>query len=138
MFEQTFKNIDDRLWKDAGFGKNELMQLQKLVNAENSDIFDVLEYVVYSIPSIPRDERVALAYSRIFSRLNPQQQDFINFVLANYIQVGVDEISEDKLSDLLKLKYHALRDAMQVLGNSETIRALFFDIQRHLYAVGAG
>lgn len=132
----TRKKLLERL-SDAGFGKDELMQLQKIVNAENSDIFDVLEYVAYSIPPIPRDERVALAQINIFSRLNPQQQDFINFVLANYIQVGVDEISEDKLSDLLKLKYHALRDAMQVLGNSETIRALFFDFQRHLYAVTA-
>ena len=130
----TRKKLLERL-SDAGFGKDELYQLQKLVNAENSDIFDVLEYVAYAVTPIPRDERVALAYPRIFSRLNPQQQDFINFVLSNYIQVGVDEISEDKLSDLLKLKYHALKDALQVLGNIETVRALFFDFQRHLYAV---
>ena len=132
----TRKKLLERL-SDAGFGRDELYQLQKLVNAENSDIFDVLEYIAYSVPPIPRDERVALAQVSIFSRLNSQQREFINFVLANYIQEGVDEISEDKLSDLLKLKYHSIKDALQVLGSIEMVKGLFFDFQRHLYAVTA-
>ncbi len=56
-------------------------------------------------------------------------------MLANYIQEGVDEISEDKLSDLLKLKYHSIKDALQVLGSIEMVKGLFFDFQKHLYAV---
>jgi type I restriction enzyme R subunit len=144
-----FKDEEDlrRLWSnpttrksllkklsDAGYGQEELKQLQKLINAENSDIFDVLEYVAFAVPPIPREVRVERALFRIFQPLNHQQREFIAFVLSNYIQAGVEEISEDKLSELLKLKYHALRDALQVLGNIETIRAFFFDFQRNLYA----
>jgi len=33
---------------DAGFGKEELSTLQKLIDAEKSDLFDVLEYVFNS------------------------------------------------------------------------------------------
>ena len=33
---------------DAGFGKDELTTLQKLIDAEKSDLFDVLEYVFNS------------------------------------------------------------------------------------------
>ena len=70
----TRKKLRERL-SDAGFGRDELYQLQKLVNAENSDIFDVLEYVAYSVPPIPRDERVALA-PRLYSAVsNPSREN---------------------------------------------------------------
>ena len=29
-------------------GKNDLVKLQELINAENSDLFDVLEYISYA------------------------------------------------------------------------------------------
>jgi type I restriction enzyme R subunit len=42
---------------DAGFGKEELATLQKLIDAEKSDIFDVLEYVFNSeIQPMTREE----------------------------------------------------------------------------------
>ncbi|MDN5360304.1 MAG: type restriction enzyme subunit, partial [Thermotogaceae bacterium] len=52
--------------EEAGYGKDELFSLQKLVNAENSDIFDVLEYVSFAIKPISREERVAKARPFIF------------------------------------------------------------------------
>ena len=48
----------------AGFGKDELTTLQKLIDAEKSDLFDVLEYVFNSdIKPITREARVAAATS---------------------------------------------------------------------------
>jgi type I restriction enzyme R subunit len=45
------------------------------------------------------------------------QQDFIEFVLDKYIEIGVEELKQDKLPDLLKSKYQTLEDAKEVLGD---------------------
>ena len=119
---------------DAGFGKDELTVLQKLVDAEKSDLFDVLEYVFNSdIKPISRADRVTAAQANIFAFLNAQQQEFINFVLSKYVESGVEELDQEKLPILLTNKYHSLQDAMDVLGNGADIRALFIEFQQHLY-----
>jgi hypothetical protein len=75
---------------EAGFGKEELNTLQKLINAEKSDLFDVLEYVFNSdIKPITREERVTRAKATIFALLNDKQKEFIEFVLSKYIETGV-------------------------------------------------
>jgi type I restriction enzyme, R subunit len=133
----TRKALLDKL-ADAGYGKGELNTLQKLIDAENSDLFDVLEYISFAIQPISREERVARAQTRIFAPLNNQQKEFLEFVLSKYIETGVEELGEEKLPDLLKLKYQALPDAQEVLGSVERIRATFFGFQKYLYAGTAG
>ncbi|MEO6832546.1 MAG: type I restriction-modification enzyme R subunit C-terminal domain-containing protein, partial [Chitinophagaceae bacterium] len=44
---QTRRTLLEKL-DEAGFGKEELLTLQKLIDAEKSDLFDVLEYVFNS------------------------------------------------------------------------------------------
>jgi type I restriction enzyme, R subunit len=44
---------------DIGYGKDELLTLQQLINAENSDLFDVLEYISFAVKPITREIRVA-------------------------------------------------------------------------------
>ena len=54
-------------------------------------------------------------------------------MLAQYIKVGVDELGQDKLSALLRLKYNnAIADARE-LGAPMQIRDLFAGFQRFLY-----
>lgn len=119
---------------DAGFGKDELYTLQKLIDAEKSDLFDVLEYVFNSdIKPMTREERVAAAQSTIFAILNDQQKEFIAFVLSKYIETGVEELDQDKLPFLLTNKYQSLEDAKEVLGNVSNISKLFIEFQKHLY-----
>lgn len=120
--------------EEAGYGKDELFSLQKLVNAENSDIFDVLEYVSFAIKPISREERVAKARPFIFSGLNFDQRDFLEFVLSKYIETGVDELDQEKLPDLLSLKYYSITDAAEKLGGIEEIKETFIAFQRYLYA----
>ena len=73
----TRKALLEKL-NDAGFGKEELSTLQKLIDAEKSDLFDVLEYVFNSdIKPMTREERVAAAEATIFALLNSKQQEFI-------------------------------------------------------------
>lgn len=119
---------------EAGFGKEELRTLQKLIDAEKSDLFDVLEYVFNSnIKPLTREARVAAAQVTIFALLNEKQKDFITFVLNRYIETGVEELDQEKLPILLTNKYHSLEDAKDILGNVESIRKLFMDFQQHLY-----
>ncbi|MDA3832741.1 MAG: DEAD/DEAH box helicase family protein, partial [Spirochaetales bacterium] len=120
--------------KESGYGKDELSILQKLVNAENSDIFDVLEYVSFAVKPITREERVAKARPFIFDGLNKDQRDFLEFVLSKYIETGVDELDQEKLPDLLSLKYYSITDAAAKLGGIEEIKETFIAFQRYLYA----
>lgn len=82
---------------DAGYGKDELMTLQRLIDAEKSDLFDVLEYVSFAVKPITREVRVAEAKLSIFSGLDDKQTEFLEFVLAKYIETGVEELDQEKL-----------------------------------------
>jgi type I restriction enzyme, R subunit len=120
---------------DAGYGKEELSSLQKLINAEKSDLFDVLEYVSFAIDPISREKRVAESQSAIFAMLDNRQKEFLEFVLSKYIESGADELDQDKLPLLLQNKYHSLGDAVDILGQPSDISSLFIDFQRFLYQV---
>lgn len=129
----TRKTLLEKL-DDAGFGKEELTTLQKLIDAEKSDLFDVLEYVFNSdIKPITREARVAAAQETIFALLNDKQKEFIEFVLSKYIETGVGELDQEKLPVLLTNKYQSLEDAKEVLGDVVNISSLFIEFQKYLY-----
>jgi type I restriction enzyme, R subunit len=64
---------------------------------------------------------------------DPKQQEFLNFVLSQYIKQGVEELDDTKIGDLLLLKYHAIADAKRQLGDIPTIRNTFIGFQQYLY-----
>ena len=119
---------------DKEFGRIQLAEMQKIIDAEDSDLFDVLTHVAYGRPLLSRVERAQQARSEINTRFNNQQQAFLEYVLAQYVQVGVETLEQEKLTPLLKLKYNnALADAVADLGTVEQIRALFSSFQQYLY-----
>lgn len=129
----TRKELLEKL-DEAGFGKEELTTLQKLIDAEKSDLFDVLEYVFNSdIKPITREARVAAAQATIFALLYNKQKEFIEFVLSKYIESGVEELDQEKLPILLTNKYQSLEDAKDMLGDVANISQLFIDFQQYLY-----
>lgn len=119
---------------EIGYGKDELENLQKLIDAERCDLFDVLAYVSFLTPLISRVKRVERSKSEILYGLDDRQKEFLNFVLSKYEEKGVEELDEAKLPILLNLKYGAVANAEQELGNVEKIRSMFFDFQKELYA----
>jgi len=129
----TRKALLEKLY-EAGYGADVLGSLQKLINAEKSDLFDVLEYVAFAIQPITREKRVAQAQEKIFKELDNKAKEFLEFVLSKYIETGVEELDQEKLPDLLNLKYRSISDAENLLGGVTRIRATFFDFQKHLYA----
>jgi type I restriction enzyme R subunit len=118
---------------EAGFGSEQLHIMQTIIDAEKSDLFDVLTYIAYASQPITREVRVAKAQSKIFAALTNEQKQFIEFVLSKYIEEGVEELDQEKLPSLLQLKYHAIEDARQILGEIQSIRELFVEFQKYLY-----
>jgi len=119
---------------EKGFGQDQLGEMQKCIDAEKSDIFDVLAYVSYNTPPITRKERADRARVYINSNFNAKQQAFLDFVLAHYVSVGVEELDQEKLTPLLRLKYHnSIADAVADLGKPEDIGTVFASFQKYLY-----
>jgi type I restriction enzyme R subunit len=120
---------------EKGFGHAQLAEMQKLIDAEKSDLFDVLAYVAYTHAPVTREARADLARPAITTNFSDKQQAFLDFVLAQYVRVGVDELAQEKLSPLLKLKYNnAIADAVADLGRPEEIGSMFTNFQQYLYS----
>jgi type I restriction enzyme R subunit len=123
---------------DKGFGHEQLAEMQKLIDAEKSDLFDVLAYVAYAMPPLTREVRAANAKIHINTRFSAKQQVFLDFVLSHYVSMGVEELDQEKLTPLLRLKYrNSIADALVDLGPAEQIRDVFAGFQKYLYATAA-
>jgi type I restriction enzyme R subunit len=117
---------------EKGYTNVQLEELRLLVHGEDSDLFDVLNYIAYSKDLVPRLERATRAKVQL-GDYNPKQQEFLNFVLEQYVKEGVDELDDLKLSPLLVLKYKAIADAKHELGEIKSIRETFIGFQEYLY-----
>jgi type I restriction enzyme, R subunit len=123
---------------EKGFGRDQLSEMQKIIDADKSDIFDVLAHVAYALPPLTREERATKAKVVIGAHFNTKQQVFIDFVLSHYVTVGVDELDQEKLTPLLRLKYHdSIADAVADLGRPEEIGNVFSGFQKFLYQEAA-
>jgi len=130
---ETRKKLLEGL-EEKGFGKDQLHEMQTIIDAEKSDLFDVLAHVAYALPTLSREERAAKAKVEISTHFNSKQQVFLDFVLSHYVNVGVEELDPDKLAPLLKLKYHdSIKDAVAELGKPEDIGKAFAGFQKYLY-----
>jgi len=123
---------------EKGFGAEQLAEMQAIIAAEHSDLFDVLAHVAYALPPIPRETRAQQARLYIHSRFSSKQQLFLDFVLQHYVSSGVQELAQEKLTPLLRLRYqNSIADAVADLGRPEEIGQLFSGFQRFLYAAPA-
>lgn len=119
---------------EKGFGKDQLNDMQRIIEAEKSDLFDVLAYVAYALPPLSREERAAKVKLDFTHLFNTKQQNFIDFVLQHYVAVGFEELGLEKLAPLLRLKYNdSLSDAVNDLGSPAEIGKVFTGFQRYLY-----
>ncbi len=119
---------------EKGFGKEQMAEMQKIIDAERSDLFDVLAHVAYALPPLSREDRASKAKVEISHHFNNKQQVFLDFVLSHYVTVGVEELDQEKLTPLLRLKYHnSIADAVADLGKPEEIGQVFAGFQKYLY-----
>ena len=120
---------------EKGFGHDQLAEMQRIIDAEKSDLFDVLAHVAYAMPPLTREERAGKARTLITQHFNNKLQLFLDFVLAHYVEVGVEELDQAKLTPLLKLKYRdSIPDAVADLGQTPAeIGQAFAGFQQYLY-----
>ena len=116
---------------DKGFGKEPLAEMQKVIEAQSSDLFDVLAYVAFALAPQTRAERAAMAKTEVHQKFTDRQQAFVDFVLAQYVKEGVEELDAEKLTPLLRLRYNnAIADAVADLGSADQIRRVFVGFQK--------
>lgn len=87
----------------------------------------------YAQEPVTRDHRAVKAKTQIHNSFNKKQEAFIDFVLAQYVNQGDEELDSEKLSPLLRLTYNAITDAVADLGRPDKIGQLFNDFQKYLY-----
>jgi type I restriction enzyme R subunit len=120
---------------EKGFGRDQLAEMQKIIDAEKCDLFDVLAHVAYALEPLTREDRADRAMAVISENFNPKQKVFLDFVLSHYVAIGVEELDQAKLTPLLKLKYYdSIPDAVADLGRPDEIGKVFSGFQQYLYA----
>lgn len=88
----------------------------------------------YSRHDFTREERAARAKVAISAAFESKEQAFLDFVLSHYVRVGVQELDQEKLTPLLRLKYNnSIADAVAHLGKPEDIGRVFIGFQKYLY-----
>jgi type I restriction enzyme, R subunit len=79
---------------EKGFGAPQLAEIKAMINAESSDLFDVLAYIAFALAPITRRERAEASKGRISAHYDPKLQAFLDFVLAQYVSQGVEELGQ--------------------------------------------
>ena len=128
----TRKSLLGRL-EEKGYGQDELDAIKQMIDAEKSDLYDVLAYIAFALSPVTREERVATRKPKIMARYDDKLQAFLDFVLAEYVKEGVQELDQSQLPHLLELKYLAIDNATKQLGAVATIREAFVGFQKYLY-----
>ncbi len=119
---------------EKGFCKEQMVEMRRIIDAEDSDLFDVLANVAYALPTLTREQRAMKAKVAISTHFNSRQQVFLDFVLSHYVNIGVEELDENKLGALIRIKYHdSFSDAVADLGEPEEIGKVFTGFQKYLY-----
>jgi len=118
---------------EKGYGREQLREIERMIDAEKSDLYDVLAYIAFALSPISRQERADASRPFISAQYDPKLQAFLEFVLFQYVKEGVGELDQAKLPQLLELKYRAVSDAAAELGGVANILSAFVGFQQHLY-----
>lgn len=119
-----------------GFDKEQLEALRLMVASPEVDIFDVLAHISFRSDIKTRKERV-LHVKGDSKTLNVyadfRAKEFMEFILDHYEKHGADELSKDKLGDLVKLKLGTPKDAKDIFGDLKKLREAYYELQEHIY-----
>ena len=130
---ETRKKLMQQL-TESGFTTEHIEQAKKLISAERSDVYDVLSYIAYATPVSTREERALMAANQFIDEFEENEKLFLQFVLGEYVDHGVEELDVGKLPDLLQLKYGGMNEAVSAFGSPTRINQVFVGFQELLYA----
>jgi type I restriction enzyme R subunit len=118
---------------DKGYGAAQLCEIKTMIDAQNSDVFDVLVYIAFTRAPKTREERAEASKTRLDGDYRDNVRAFLEFVLGEYVRVGEEELEQEKLNELIVLRYGTAAEAAKKLGGAATIREAFVGFQRRLY-----
>jgi len=118
---------------DRGYDGLVLSQIQDCIDAENSDLFDVLAYIAYATTPITREDRAKIGRAVVSSTYDTKLAEFLNFVLGQYVETGVEDLDRDKLSDYLTIRFGSPVEGANALGGINKAIDSYIGFQAHLY-----
>ena len=119
---------------EKGFGRDQMAEMQRIIDAEKSDLFDVLAHVAYALPPLTREERATQAKVAINAQFNAKQQVFLDFRALPIREGRRGGTGPRKAVAPAEAQVHnAIADAVADLGRPEEIGNVFAGFQKYLY-----
>lgn len=118
---------------DRGYDALVLSQIQDCIDAEKSDLFDVLAYIAYETVPITREDRATIGRAVVSSSYDEKLAAFLDYVLGQYVESGVEDLDRDKLSDYLTIKFGSPVEGANALGGIDKAIKSYIGFQAHLY-----
>ena len=114
---------------------NEILRdVKALVDAPNSDLFDVLSYILFTHPPLTREQRADNVKKDGLGDIAEDMREFLLRVLTSYIQLGEDELSDNRLAQHMKAMYGSVSEGASRLGNTSVVREAYLRMQEQLYS----
>ncbi len=119
----------------SGITNDAFEEIKRVVGKPQSDIYDVLAYIAFNSPMLTRQQRALQARMHIQDLLrNPKKVEFIEFILEQYVEEGIETLRANKLSDLVEIKYNrSIQEATAAYGSGDEFRQDFLTCQQSLY-----
>ena len=122
------------LLEQSGFSEEKLNMVRDFMGYEKCDLLDVLDFLAYNTTPIEREKRAEIVRKTTMNKLSDEQKSFVDFILSKYIEFGFKELGNDKLADLVQMKYHSMMDAVRKLSmQPQDLRSLFLNMQHDMY-----
>ena len=97
-------------------------------------MLDVLEFLAYATTPIDRVCRVELVRQDYYKRQSDKSQEFLDFLMEQYVRNGEREFTMTNLPKFLEMKYGSTSDAIKQLRmNPAQIKNQYLNFQKNLY-----
>ena len=114
---------------EAEFNKDELIRSNDLLMPKKAIFSMCLNMFLMQLSLLHAKNGLPWPKTGYFSVSKTNKRNFWNLFYRSY-RNRVEELDQEKLPDLLTLKYHALSDATQMLGGTDKIRQTFIAFQK--------
>ena len=117
-----------------GFAEDKLRMVQRVIGREDCDLLDVLEFLAYATTPIDRVCRVELVRQDYYKKQSDKSQEFLDFLMEQYVRNGEREFTMTNLPKFLEMKYGSTSDAIKQLSmNPVQIKNQYLNFQKNLY-----
>ena len=119
---------------EAGYDRDRLDDIRRLVDAPKSDLFDVLAYVLFTKPPRTRSDRADGVRSSSFADAETDEmRELLKGILNAYETAGEEELSSSSLGQFLRTRYGSVSEGKAALGDLQEVKRAFTDLQSVIY-----